>query len=46
MARKIDAVIDNRMGRNRIEGVRVFVRELFINGFRDRDGLNELANSK
>lgn len=46
MARTKNAVIDDRMGRKKFEGVRVFVRDLFINGFRDRNGLNALADNK
>lgn len=37
---------DDRMKRKKMKGVRAFVRDLFINGFRDRTGLNELADNK
>lgn len=46
MARIKDAVIDDRMGRKKLEDVRVFVRDLFIYGFRDRKGLNTLADNR
>lgn len=39
-------IYDDRMKRKKLEGVRVFVRDLFINGFKDRDGLNEIADNK
>ncbi len=39
-------VIDDRMKRKKLEGVRIFVRDLFINGFRNRNGLNELVDNK
>ena len=39
-------VYDDRMKRKKLEGVRVFVRDLFINGFKNRDGLNELVDNK
>lgn len=46
MAKSRDTTFDDRMKRKKLEGVRVFVRDLFINGFRNRDGLNELADNK
>lgn len=46
MIRNKSSSIDDRMKRKKLEGVRVFVRDLFINGFRNRDGLNELADNK
>jgi len=46
MAKTRVSVIDDRMGRKKFEDIRVFVRDLFINGFRDRNGLNALADNK
>ena len=46
MARSKDAVIDDRMGKKKFEDVRIFVRDLFINGFHNRNGLNALAGNR
>lgn len=46
MSNTRQTAIDDRMKRKKLEGVRVFVRDLFVNGFRNRDGLNELADNK
>jgi len=46
MARNVDAVIDDRMGKKKFEDVRIFVRDLFINGFHNRNGLNALVGNK
>ena len=42
----VTGISDDRISRKKFEEIRVFVRDMFINGFRDRKGLMALSENK